>query len=85
MDCKQAEKIIPSFLRKDLEGRKLAQFVEHIEDCPECREELSIQFLVTEGMEKLEEGSFMSEWKRRESISGSTRCSKIRCGGWSWR
>ncbi len=57
MDCKQAEKIIPSFLRKDLEGRKLAQFVEHIEDCPECREELSIQFLVTEGMEKLEEGN----------------------------
>lgn len=57
MDCKQAEKKIPAFLRGELEGRRLAEFVEHIEDCPECMEELSIQFLVTEGMEQLEKGN----------------------------
>jgi predicted anti-sigma-YlaC factor YlaD len=57
MNCKETEKSIPSFLKGELEGDRLAEFVEHIEQCPECKEELSIQFLVTEGMEKLEEGS----------------------------
>lgn len=57
MDCKEAEKKIPSFLDDELDGRELAEFVEHIEGCAECMEELSIQFLVTEGMEQLEQGN----------------------------
>lgn len=57
MNCKETEKSIPSFLKGELEGDRLAEFVEHIEQCPECKEELSIQFLVTEGMERLEEGN----------------------------
>ncbi|MBO5473450.1 MAG: zf-HC2 domain-containing protein [Lachnospiraceae bacterium] len=57
MNCKEAEKKIPYFLQDELDGRKLAEFVEHIENCPECREELSIQFLVSEGMEQLEQGN----------------------------
>ena len=31
--------------------------MEHVEGCPECKEELSIQFLVTEGLERLEGGN----------------------------
>lgn len=57
MNCKEAEKKIPSFLRDDLDGSKLEEFVEHIENCSECKEELSIQFLVVEGLERLEEGN----------------------------
>lgn len=57
MNCKEAEKKIPYFLQDELDGRMLAEFVEHIENCPECKEELSIQFLVAEGMERLEEGN----------------------------
>lgn len=57
MNCKEAEKKIPAFLNDDLDGRGLAEFMEHIEDCPECMEELSIQFLVAEGMEQLEQGN----------------------------
>lgn len=57
MNCKEAEKKIPAFLNDELDGRSLAEFVEHIEDCPECMEELSIQFLVAEGMEQLEQGN----------------------------
>ncbi|MDE6318231.1 MAG: zf-HC2 domain-containing protein, partial [Lachnospiraceae bacterium] len=54
MNCKEAEKMIPSFLNGELDGYDLAEFVEHIEECPECKEELSIQFLVAEGLEQLE-------------------------------
>ena len=57
MDCKETEKKIPSFLQDELDGSKLEEFVEYIESCPECMEELSIQFLVAEGLERLEGGS----------------------------
>ncbi len=57
MNCNEAEKKIPSFLRDDLDSSRLEEFVEHIENCPECKEELSIQFLVVEGLERLEGGN----------------------------
>lgn len=57
MNCKEAEKQIPSFLQDDLDGIRLEEFVEHVESCPECEEELTIQFLVTEGLERLEGGN----------------------------
>lgn len=57
MNCKSTEKKIPYFLQDELDGSKLEEFVEHIESCPECKEELSIQFLVAEGLERLEEGN----------------------------
>lgn len=57
MDCKETEKMIPMFLQDDLNNRALGQFIEHIKGCPECTEELSIQFLVSEGLERLEAGN----------------------------
>ena len=57
MNCKETEKKIPYFLQDELDGSKLEEFVEHVETCPECKEELSIQFLVAEGLERLESGN----------------------------
>lgn len=57
MKCKEIEKMIPSFLEDNLDTEDLRDFLEHIEKCEECREELSIQFLVSEGMTRLETGS----------------------------
>ena len=57
MDCKEVEKKIPSFLQEELGGVSLEEFMAHIESCPECEEELTIQLLVTEGLEHLEEGN----------------------------
>lgn len=57
MNCKIVEKNIAAFLSEELEGKDLKCFVDHIETCPECKEELTIQFLVTAGMEYLEEGN----------------------------
>ena len=57
MNCKDAEKKIPYFLQDELDGSKLEKFVEHVMTCPECKEELTIQFLVAEGLERLEGGS----------------------------
>lgn len=57
MNCKETEKMIPVFLRDDLDNRALERFIDHIKGCPECTEELSIQFLVSEGLERLETGN----------------------------
>ena len=56
MDCKEFLKLIPDFLNRDLEYRTLKHFLKHALHCSECFEELNIQFLITEGMNRLEEG-----------------------------
>ncbi|MCH5275587.1 MAG: zf-HC2 domain-containing protein [Lachnospiraceae bacterium] len=57
MNCSKFEKMIPAFLNDALEYKELKQFLKHMESCPECKEELTIQVLVSEGMARLEEGS----------------------------
>lgn len=56
MDCKEVQKSITAFLNGKLHGRKAEAFLDHVEECPECKEELSIQYLVKEGTVRLEEG-----------------------------
>lgn len=56
MNCKNFERLIPDFVEKKMDFRTLKSFCEHMEKCAECKEELVIQFLVTEGMQRLEEG-----------------------------
>ncbi len=57
MTCKEAEKAVPLFFKKELEDKELKKFIKHIKKCPNCREELSIYYLATEGIVRLEEGS----------------------------
>ena len=72
MDCKEVQRNITAFLDEELDGRSAEKFLHHIEECPECREELSIQYLVKEGMVRLEEGgSFDLGKDLKELISGS--------------
>lgn len=57
MKCKDAENMIPLFLEDDLDTEDLREFMEHINKCEECKEELTIQFLVVEGLARLEAGN----------------------------
>jgi hypothetical protein len=56
MTCKEFEKIIPEYMQKKLDFMTEKQFVEHLHVCPTCMEELNIQFLVEEGLVRLEDG-----------------------------
>lgn len=56
MNCKETEKLIPVFLAKKLNTRELDRFLEHVESCSECMEELTIQYLVMIGTSLIEEG-----------------------------
>ena len=57
MECKEVEKQIPDFISKKMDYLALKDFAEHVENCPKCKEELTIQFLIDEGLVRLEEGS----------------------------
>lgn len=56
MDCKEFEKLIPDFFERKMDFLTLNQFNQHMKECSECKEELTIRFLVTEGIQRLEEG-----------------------------
>nr|MBQ8252872.1 zf-HC2 domain-containing protein [Lachnospiraceae bacterium] len=56
MDCKMIQRLIPAFLRDELKGRELMHFLRHMDTCEECKEELTIQYLSSEGISRLEEG-----------------------------
>lgn len=57
MKCKEVEKLIPQFMEDNLDTIDLREFLEHIDQCDECMEEVSIQFLIEEGLLRLEDGN----------------------------
>jgi len=56
MICKEFEKNISDYMQKKLDFNTEKLFVEHLHACPTCKEELNIQFLVEEGLVRLEDG-----------------------------
>ena len=56
MTCKEFEKKITAFVTNELPDRELKHFLEHMDNCPDCKEEVTIQILVLEGMVRLEDG-----------------------------
>ena len=57
MDCKDFQKLIPGFLGDELDNYYLESFLGHIDSCKNCKEELTIQFLIDTGIQRLEDGS----------------------------
>lgn len=81
MDCKEANKLIPAFLNNELNSRELRGFMNHIMSCRDCKEELSIQFLIQEGLASLEDGtSFDLQNELERMIEDANRKMKIRRG-----
>lgn len=79
MVCKEIEKQIPLFLSDSLEGDNLAEFVNHIKQCRDCEEELTIQYLSTEALARLEEGaSFLLDDELKAKIDRAER--RVRIG-----
>ncbi len=73
MTCKDAEKLIPLFLDDDLDNHDLSDFLHHIDSCPECKEELTIQFLVKVGMQRLEDGNTFNLSRELDHLLSDSR------------
>ncbi len=57
MDCKETERMIPLFLEDNLDNQEMQEFLIHVNSCEDCREELTIQFLISVGLKRLEDGN----------------------------
>lgn len=57
MNCKEFKNNIQDFLYDSLDDNTLSGFLRHLDSCQDCRDELSIQYLVYEGLERLEAGA----------------------------
>lgn len=55
MECKEVQKRIHSFIDDQLDSKESLAFIEHIRKCPGCMEELSIEFLVITGLQRLDD------------------------------
>lgn len=57
MDCRGYRPYMWPYLRNELGEKKISDLIDHVDSCQECRNELKMQFLISEGFRRLEEGS----------------------------
>ncbi len=60
IDCNTCEQHMNSFIENRLVGEMLWQFLTHVEQCPECFEELEIRYLIAEALGRLENGEVIN-------------------------
>lgn len=53
--CKECEKKIPAYILKELQDEETLEMIEHIKACPSCKDELTIQSMVSVGLNNLDE------------------------------
>lgn len=56
MDCRKVRSLIHLYMDNQLEPEQLEPFIRHINSCPDCYEELEINYIMLEGMRRLEQG-----------------------------
>lgn len=54
MTCKEAEQMVTPYIKDELTDKELAEFLEHIEDCSSCYEELEIYYTLYTGLSQLD-------------------------------
>lgn len=55
MDCRTAESMVTHFIDHSLSVNELEEFLDHIEHCSSCYDELETYFIVHEAMQQLDE------------------------------
>ena len=77
MDCRTAESMVTRFIDHSLSVNELEEFLDHIETCPSCYDELETYFIVHEAMRRRTGQSLTLRnfWSRR---SGDPDVSFIR-------
>ena len=53
MDCKQIQNMIIPYIRNELNNNDIEDFLEHIQTCKTCREELEIYYIIEHGLIKI--------------------------------
>lgn len=82
MKCIEAQQLIKPYLKKELSDRELERFLDHVENCPECYDELEIYFVIYEALEdsgeEREADRYNFKEKLRQDIKNSRRYLHLR-------
>ena len=54
MTCKEAQRLVIPYIRHQLDEETMEAFLDHIDGCEECREELEIYYTVEAGIRQLD-------------------------------
>jgi hypothetical protein len=52
--CQEAQRLVMQYINKDLLGRQLEEFLEHVKTCKDCYEELEIYYTIQFALQQLE-------------------------------
>ena len=55
MDCRTAEGMVSSYIKHDLPLNELEEFLDHVQNCSSCYDELETYFIVHEAIQQLDE------------------------------
>ena len=91
MNCQTAESMVNRYIEHDLSVDELEDFLEHVENCPSCYDELETYFIVHAAMQQLDEESrdstleedirrskhYILKMRFRRALSGMGFCALI--------
>ena len=79
MNCIDAKTMITPFIQDKLNTEQLEAFLQHVNNCPSCMEELEIYYVVLMAVQQLDEDKELSNDYRAELKNKLARCEeKIR-------
>ena len=61
MDCKKVMELMTQFINDRLDAEDVQAFLDHIDSCPECREELEVNYSLMTAMKQLDEDIDLSD------------------------
>ena len=61
MDCKRVMELMTQFINDQLAAEDVQAFLDHIDSCPECREELEVNYSLMTAMKQLDEDTDLSD------------------------
>ena len=62
MNCQTAESMVNRYIEHDLSVDELEDFLEHVENCPSCYDELETYFIVHAAMQQLMRRAEIPHW-----------------------
>lgn len=60
MRCDEFAKLIPGFVEDTLETEYYDEFIGHVKECKDCKEDLEINYMIQVGLERIESDSTKS-------------------------
>ena len=75
MDCSDFKKCIAAFAKQELKPKQAAECLKHVEECPSCKDELEIHFIVEYGIKQ--EAAFEGPFVIKDIVNDCL--SKVRC------